>query len=120
MLSGCTPFESSPVDHAEAAKALVSLQCQACLPTTLDPIVDLNSHQNVHGPPARPSVDPTALFLQPDIPREVCSGLNDARIDELAKTNPKYCYNAFETFRGVWRSRNCEYDAPDSLKKGCK
>ena len=42
----------------------------ACLPTAQDPTIDLNSRQNVHGPPGRPSVHPTALFLQAGVPQK--------------------------------------------------
>ncbi len=31
MLSNSTPFDSSPINHTEATKALVSLQCQVYL-----------------------------------------------------------------------------------------
>ena len=71
-------------------------------------------------PLTKAEINPTYLFQYvasaPKITtqRYYCSGLLDERIEEHSKVSLAYCHKAFTKFKGVWRSNNCKYDAPDT------
>ena len=112
---------SSPTDlELEALQALAGMSQLQQTTSIQNPISDLSIHQNTTGPPAQPAILPRTLFQQPlglvapPATREYCVGLNDSRVDEHAKFDQAFCYNTFALFRGKWRSRNCQFDAPDA------
>ena len=71
-------------------------------------------------PLAKAEITPTYLLQHVDSApkittwREYCSGLLDERIKKHAQVSPAYCNKAFTKFKGVWRSNNCVYYAPNT------